>query len=72
MRDGVSAPGPPGWYATRHCPTCASTSLVVSSDEVELDRWCTIACAACGRELRREFVGAPSWEDPEWVKAGEQ
>lgn len=70
--DLLNEPIPAEWRTTRHCPTCSSTDLYVSSDEVELDRWCTTSCANCGRALRRDFIGHPTWEDPEWVAGGEQ
>lgn len=71
--DLLNEPIPAGWRTTRHCPSCSSTSLRVSSDEVELGYWCTTACAKCGRELRRDYIdGRPTWEDPQWVAAAEQ
>jgi hypothetical protein len=71
--DLLNEPIPPEWASTRHCPMCNSVELRVSSDEVELGGWCTISCLSCGRELRRDYIdGRPTWQDPEWVKAGEQ
>lgn len=33
--DLLNEPIPDEWLSTRHCPTCGSTALQVSSDEVE-------------------------------------
>lgn len=73
--DLLNEPIPAEWAATRHCPSCGGTELKVWSDPVELGGWCTTECAGCGRELRKDAIGADgisSWEDPEWVKATEQ
>lgn len=73
MIDLLNEPTPSEWLTTRHCPACGSVELSVSSDEVELGGWCTTSCGNCGRELRKDYIdGRPAWDDPEWVKAGEQ
>lgn len=65
--------GPPDeWKHTRHCPSCGSTSLMVSSDDPLGGGWCTTECAGCGRHLRTDRLDAAPWEDPEWVKATQQ
>lgn len=63
---------PPEWMTTRRCPTCSSSMLRTESDEVELGAWCTTYCGGCGRQLRVDRLDCPPWEDPDWVKAGEQ
>lgn len=64
LSDGI----PPEWFTTRHCPSCHSTTLRVSSGEW----WCTTSCGQCGRELRRDHIDGPVWEDQDWAKGGEQ
>lgn len=65
--------GPPDeWEHTRHCPSCGSTSLLVTSDDALADGWCTTCCAGCGRHLRTDRMDKAPWEDPEWVKATQQ
>lgn len=73
MIDLLNEPIPPEWASTRHCPSCHSTTLRVSSDKVEMGGWCPTYCGVCGRELRRDYIdGRPAWEDQEWAKGGEQ
>lgn len=73
--DLLNEPIPEDWLTTRHCPTCGDVNLVVSSGEVEIGDWCSTTCMGCGRLLRKDTIdadGSHVWEDPEWVKAGEQ
>jgi hypothetical protein len=60
------------WTTTRHCPACGSTSLRISSDDPLSGGWCSTSCAACGHELRIDYLDQPPWEDPAWTAAGEQ
>lgn len=55
---------------TRYCPSCNSTDLVVESGDALLNKWLTISCKRCGRELETETLDKPTWTDPKWVRSG--